>query len=109
MNYDQVYESKQGSYFSHSRPELLPFVPANVRTALDVGCGNGAFGAMLKKSRQCEVWGVEPGKPAAREAEKNLDNVINGLFVRDMPELAGQKFDAIFFNDVLEHLIDPDE
>ena len=64
---------------------------------------------MLKKNRQCRVWGVEPGKVAAREAEKHLDHVINGLFVRDMPELANQKFDAIFFNDVLEHLVDPDE
>jgi len=26
-----------------------------------------------------------------------------------MPELENQKFDAIFFNDVLEHLVDPEE
>jgi 2-polyprenyl-3-methyl-5-hydroxy-6-metoxy-1,4-benzoquinol methylase len=109
MNYEQVYENKQESYFSHSRPELLPFVPANLRKVLDVGCGNGAFGAMLKKNRQCEVWGIEPSKAAALEAEKHLDKVINGLFIRDMPEMAGQKFDVIFFNDVLEHLVDPDE
>jgi len=109
LNYEQAYDNKQESYFSHSRPELLPFVPANVRTVLDVGCGNGAFGVMLKKSRQCAVWGIEPGKAAAQEAEKHLDKVINGLFIRYMPELANQKFDAIFFNDVLEHLVDPDE
>jgi 2-polyprenyl-3-methyl-5-hydroxy-6-metoxy-1,4-benzoquinol methylase len=76
---------------------------------LDVGCGNGAFGIALKTQRSCKVWGIEPNKQAAAEAGKKLDKVINGLFMLGMPELENQKFDAIFFNDVLEHLVDPEE
>jgi 2-polyprenyl-3-methyl-5-hydroxy-6-metoxy-1,4-benzoquinol methylase len=109
MNYEQLYEGKQENYYFHSRPELLPFVPVNIRSVLDVGCGNGAFGLTLKSQRSCKVWGIEPNKQAAEEAEKKLDKVINGLFQKGMTELDGQKFDAIFFNDVLEHFVDPGE
>jgi len=109
MDYDKLYDNKANSYFLHARHELLPFVPANVKTALDVGCGNGAFGALLKHTCNCRVWGIEPNKAAANEAESRLDKAINGLFTAEMPELKDQKFDAIFFNDVLEHLPAPED
>jgi 2-polyprenyl-3-methyl-5-hydroxy-6-metoxy-1,4-benzoquinol methylase len=109
MDYEQFYEGKNDSYYLHGRPEILPFIPAGIQTALDVGCGNGSFGSLLKNHRSCTVWGIEPNKTAAYEAEKKLDKVINALFSKNMPELTSQKFDAIFFNDVLEHLIDPAE
>jgi 2-polyprenyl-3-methyl-5-hydroxy-6-metoxy-1,4-benzoquinol methylase len=109
MDYDKLYDDKADSYFLHSRHELLPFIPAGIKTALDVGCGNGAFGALLKHTYNCSVWGVEPSKQAADEAAKKLDKAINGLFTTEMPELEGRKFDAIFFNDVLEHLPQPEE
>ncbi len=109
MAYKQLFESKQDNYYFHSRPEMLPFVPLNIRSVLDVSCGNGAFGYTLKSQRSCKVWGIEADKDAAQEAAKKLDKVINGSFVKGMPELEGQKFDAIFFNDVLEHLADPEE
>jgi 2-polyprenyl-3-methyl-5-hydroxy-6-metoxy-1,4-benzoquinol methylase len=109
MDYDKLYEHKADSYFLHSRHELLPFIPAGVKKVLDIGCGTGGFGALLKHKHNCEVWGIEPNKQAANEAAKQLDKAINGLFVAEMPELKGQKFDAIFFNDVLEHLPAPEE
>lgn len=109
MNYQKLYESKDDVYYSHSRTELLPFIPAGVKTVLDVGCGNGSFGTLLKQEYQCTVWGIEPDKSSALEAEKVLDRSINTLFSSSIPELAGQKFDVIFFNDVLEHLADPSE
>ena len=109
MDYDNIYQDKNEAYYAHQRKELLPHLPANITAALDIGCGDGAFGAVLKQHTNSEVWGVEPSKIAADLAASKLDNVINGLFDKDMPELKGKKFDAIFFNDVLEHLISPDE
>lgn len=109
MDYDKLYHDKNQGYYYHQRPEIMPFVPPTVRSALDIGCGNGLFGAMLKEKRACRVWGIEPNRDAANEARNKLDHVINGLFAKDVPELSGQKFDAIFFNDVLEHLADPFE
>lgn len=109
MNYDQLYQTKNDMYFGHDRKELLAYVPSNIHSALDIGCGDGAFGALLKQHTNSEVWGIEPNKIAADMAVSKLDKAINGLFAKDMPELGDKKFDAIFFNDVLEHLTAPDE
>jgi len=109
MDYDKLYEHKADTYFLHTRNELLPFIPEGIKTVLDVGCGNGAFGALLKRTYNCVVWGIEPNKQAAEQAGEQLDKAINGLFSAETAELKGQKFDAIFFNDVLEHLPDPEE
>jgi 2-polyprenyl-3-methyl-5-hydroxy-6-metoxy-1,4-benzoquinol methylase len=101
------YETKPASYFSWPRPEMLPFVPANCRRVLDVGCAEGAFGESLKKNREIEVWGIEPTKSAAASAREKLDNVIEGVFGPETALPAGS-FDCILFNDVLEHMVAPE-
>jgi 2-polyprenyl-3-methyl-5-hydroxy-6-metoxy-1,4-benzoquinol methylase len=109
MNYEKIYEEKNSVYYTHSRSELMPYIPQGIKTALDIGCGTGVFGSLLKSRYPCQVWGIEPNKASALEAEKKLDKVVNSTFFRNMPELISQKFDIIFFNDVLEHLVDPEE
>lgn len=101
------YETKPRDYFSVPRTEMLPFVPANCRRLLDVGCGAGAFGKVLKQSRKVEVWGVEPMSSHAAMAAPNLDHVVTGQFDEgaDLPE---KTFDCIVFNDVLEHMVSPE-
>lgn len=94
------------NYYSHSRSEILPFVPPSLKFVLDVGCASGNFGYGLKKMYGCTVWGVEPDISAATLAKEKLDNVIIAPFTEELG-FHGQKFDAIFFNDVLEHLVDP--
>lgn len=94
------------SYFLHERSEILPFVPVNAKFALDVGCAAGSFGFNLKKNFNCKVWGIEPNAEAAKVAEEKLDRVFNCFFTNDI-NLEDQKFDVIFFNDVLEHLVNP--
>jgi len=93
-------------YFAHQRTEMIPFIPTGITAALDVGCASGVFGEMVKSNFNCEVWGVEPNKPAAAEASLKLDRVFNDLFT-DQLDMGGKKFDVVFFNDVLEHLVDP--
>jgi len=100
------YESKPANYFAQARSEMLRFIPAGCTRVLDVGCGGGNFGAALKQSRQVEVWGLEPVASAVAEAAKKLDRVIEGIFTPEA-ELPRASFDAIIFNDVLEHLPDP--
>jgi 2-polyprenyl-3-methyl-5-hydroxy-6-metoxy-1,4-benzoquinol methylase len=105
----ELYQKKDISYYSHTRTELLPYVPANLDTVLDVGCASGNFGHMLKELYGCSVWGIEPDKKSAKAAQEKLDRVFNAQFDRGWSIPDGQKFDCIFFNDVLEHMPQPDE
>jgi 2-polyprenyl-3-methyl-5-hydroxy-6-metoxy-1,4-benzoquinol methylase len=100
------YETKPTQYFGQLRTEMLPFVPADCRKLLDVGCGSGSFGAELKRRRKVEVWGIEPVTHAAKIAATNLDHVVEGIFAPEAG-LPTSAFDAVIFNDVLEHLFDP--
>lgn len=102
------YESKPDYYFEWPRVEMLPFVPADCRLVLDVGCGTGAFGELLKRTRKVEMWGLEPVESAASKASAKLDHVVTGLFGPES-ELPAGAFDCIVFNDVLEHMIAPEQ
>lgn len=107
MRNEALYQDKCDSYYSNSRTEILPFIPSGVKRLLDIGCGSGNFGKMLKSSiSDCIVWGVEPDEKTATKARKHLDHVLNVSFDIEI-DLQGQKFDCIFFNDILEHLVDP--
>jgi 2-polyprenyl-3-methyl-5-hydroxy-6-metoxy-1,4-benzoquinol methylase len=102
-----AYEAKAADYFRYPRPEMVPFVPAQCRRMLDVGCADGTFGEVLKRTRGIEVWGVEPTKAAAATARTKLDRVVEGVFDRQAVLPAGS-FDCILFNDVLEHMFAPE-
>lgn len=108
MNYDELYQDKNDSYYVNERKELLKFVPTAITSALDIGCGAGNFGRMLKNQLNVEVWGIEPDKKSATIAESVLDKVIIDVFDAESLKKLDRKFDVIFFNDVLEHVPDPD-
>ena len=91
------------------RPEpadLLPFVPAEARSVLHVGCGDGGLGARIKEQQRCRVVGVEIDRNAASAAKRRLDDVYTG----DIGEVVGilhEKFDCIVTSGVLENILDP--
>lgn len=97
----------QLNYQFYDRTEMLPFVPQGVKQVLDVGCGSGKFGNMLKRERGCVVTGVEPFPAAAEAARLVLNQVIEDKVEEAVNQLPQQHFDLICFNDVLEHLVDP--
>ncbi len=94
------------TYGHSARHEMLRFVPDTAKCILEVGCNTGGFGAALKACRDVMVWGVEPDAVAVAQAAAHLDKVIESAFV-DGIELPDAYFDAIVFNDVLEHMTDP--
>jgi hypothetical protein len=53
------YQSKDFIYFQQERQEVLRYIPPQSHTLLEVGCGGGRFGQLLKAKRPVEVWGVE--------------------------------------------------
>lgn len=91
------------AYYSQSRPEMLRFIPDSTERLLDIGCGEGRFGAAVKqKLPRCETWGLEPSA-AAKEAATRNDKVVTGTIdaIKDLPQ---GYFDVVTMNDVLEHI-----
>jgi 2-polyprenyl-3-methyl-5-hydroxy-6-metoxy-1,4-benzoquinol methylase len=77
------------------------------KTFLDFGCSTGYFGGYIKNQKKCRVVGVEISDDK-KEASKVLDKVMSFDIDANWPkELAEEKYDYIFYGDVIEHLKDP--
>ena len=100
---------KPDNYYQNVREEILGFIPRQAARILEVGCGEGHFGRRLKEGTQREVWGVEIVEAAASVAEQQLDKVLSGDISSLIDDLPASYFDVVVFNDVLEHLLDPDD
>ncbi len=97
---------RANDYYVQSRPEVAALVPTGCRRVLEVGCGAGQLGRLLR-SRGHTVAGVELIPNQAELARGHLNHVVTAdVETDDLPFAAGS-FDAIIFADVLEHLIDP--
>lgn len=103
----QKQKMKIEKYYRGKRPEMIRYVPLNAVRLLEVGCGEGEFGKLLKTKRNVEIWGVEIIEEVALRARGNLDKVLVGDFEKDEVNMPTNYFHGIIFNDVLEHFIDP--
>jgi SAM-dependent methyltransferase len=97
---------RRPDYYAQARPEVADLVPPDCRRVLDVGCGAGELGRLLK-ARGCYVAGVELVPEAAEQARRVLDRVEAADVEADGFPFPPGSFDAVVFADVLEHLIDP--
>jgi 2-polyprenyl-3-methyl-5-hydroxy-6-metoxy-1,4-benzoquinol methylase len=96
-----------GAYpYEGARREMVHFVPPDAARILEIGCGRGDFGSLLKHLRRCEVWGIDISAEAAASAEKVLDRVLLGDCTQLIDEVPLHYFNTIVCNDVLEHLHD---
>jgi O-antigen biosynthesis protein len=95
-------------YYENERRDVARLVPGHARRILDVGCGSGKLGSLLKREYpHRHVTGVEINTAVAAEARAVLDAVIVGD-IQHMPlPFASGSFDCIIFADVLEHTLDP--
>lgn len=94
------------SYYSHSRREMLEFIPLGVHQVLDMGCGGGEFGKLLQTERGCRVTGVEPCLDAFTVAQTKLHRVFLSS-AESFLASHRDRYDLICFNDVLEHFVAP--
>jgi 2-polyprenyl-3-methyl-5-hydroxy-6-metoxy-1,4-benzoquinol methylase len=97
------------NYYKQARPEVISFVPTNIRSILDVGCGEGTFLKLVKEKTGAETWGIEVINEVAEIAKTNIDRIFIGNVEEVLNSIPDTYFDCITFNDVLEHLVDPAE
>ncbi len=78
------------------------------KAVLEFGCASGHVTKALV-DRGCRVVGVEVDPEAARAAEAWAEEVVVGHVEHGdvWDHLSAEKFDAVLFGDVLEHLSDP--
>ena len=99
------YQVKQSLYSSHYYARKLVGTGQRV---LEIGCGDGAFGAELKRAGN-QVVGIDPcpGPPAvgAYDAvlDRNLDQGLGDL----TPPLERSGFDRVLLLDILDHFREP--
>jgi 2-polyprenyl-3-methyl-5-hydroxy-6-metoxy-1,4-benzoquinol methylase len=96
-------------YYGAERRDMLAYVPTDAKRILELGCGAGNFGKLIRQRQGAEVWGIELNPAAATLARENLDRVLVGDVVHVIRELSPNAFDCIVANDILEHLVCPDQ
>ena len=101
---------QQATYADDPRTDVGVHVPTGAGSALDVGCSRGGFGRTLRSrlGKDARVVGIEAIAEAANAAAATgaYDEVLTGYYPQ---VLAGrsERFEQIYFNDVLEHILDP--
>ena len=105
--------AQQALYEENERLDVLPYIPPDARSALDVGCARGGFGVSLRKvlGPDARIVGVEavPAQAAIARKGHGYDEVIDGYFPEALAQAGVEPFDLIAFNDVLEHILDPED
>jgi SAM-dependent methyltransferase len=88
------------------RDDLLLYIPLDARSLLELGCGEGGLGALVKQRQKCRVVGIEIDPEASAIARKKIDDVYTGD-VRHIVEILHDKFDCIVASEIVEHVDDP--
>jgi len=99
-----VFAHSYVDYYLNNRVEMLDILPTNVQSLLDVGGGEGNFGATFETQRGGHATLVEQHREAAAHARTRGLDVIEGNF---LTAEVRKPYDCVSMLDVLEHTIDP--
>jgi 2-polyprenyl-3-methyl-5-hydroxy-6-metoxy-1,4-benzoquinol methylase len=94
------------NYYKANRQDIADLLPPAARRVLEIGCGEGRLGQLLR-TRGHYVAGFELVPEIAEKARQNLDEVYCGDIEQTQLALSPESFDALIFADILEHLVDP--
>jgi 2-polyprenyl-3-methyl-5-hydroxy-6-metoxy-1,4-benzoquinol methylase len=109
--YSPLHFDHQDKYDDKPRMDIIDLVPGSCEHILEIGCGTGATGAVIKeKNPDWYYVGLEIDEQAARIAGTRLDQVLSIDLDKIHPgqfNFEKEYFDLIIAADVLEHLYDP--
>ena len=74
---------------------------------LDIGCSSGNFGEVLINKKDCIVDGIELDDADYKIAKTKLRNVYKLNIETDDIKFIKDRYDYIYFGDVIEHLVYP--
>ncbi len=108
-NLTNLYEDKQGAYFSGARQDMIDRLPKDrPLSILEIGCGDGSTGALAMEARSVTRYdGIELDERAAAIAERRLTSVLLANAEHIDLSTLGQTYDVLIMSEVLEHLVDP--
>jgi 2-polyprenyl-3-methyl-5-hydroxy-6-metoxy-1,4-benzoquinol methylase len=101
-----VYVHRWSPFRAQNRDDLLPWIPATAGSLLELGCGEGALGVLVKERQRCRVIGIELDRDAAAVARRRLDDVYTGD-VRHLLEILDERFECVVGSEIVEHVDDP--
>ena len=97
----------EAGYYANTREDIVEALPRPIGSVLDIGCGSGGVGTLLRRAGATRLTGVEVMPDQAELARAHYDEVIAAGIEDALEQLEGP-FDTILCLDVLEHLVDPE-
>ncbi|MBP1679535.1 MAG: Methyltransferase type 12, partial [Bacteroidetes bacterium] len=83
-------------YYENERREVALLVPRDARRILDIGCGRGMLGRVLKEQVPGRhVTGIEVEPAVAADAGRVLDRVIIGDIQTLAPSVLAGPYDCV--------------
>jgi len=110
---ENFYREKIYSKVNRARSRaILSWLGPRDKLVLDLGCGDGSLGAMIKEKTGGKVIGLDISPAAAKSAAEKIDRalVFDLENENEWPiEIRELKFSKIVISEVLEHLFAPEK
>ena len=106
------YQKKTYKINRIRRETILSFIGSKEKQLiLDIGCGNGELGEIIKKEKGAIVHGIDVSQESIVIAQKKIDFAFMADLEKDnwLERIKDNKYDKIIISEVLEHLFEPEK
>jgi len=107
--FNQIRYSKEyvPKITDNARIDIYKKLVQSNKRILDVGCGDGYIGSILK-SQNNYIVGLDGSTKAIKVASTKLDKAIEANLNTEWSLKVNEKFDVVFCGEIIEHIFDTD-